>query len=60
MIIYISAQVKTHTGPDWGLADCADSLELEIEIEEIFACANGEEVKPRNISTHGNENRNYI
>ena len=52
MIIYISAQVKTHTGPDWGLAACADSLELEIETEEIFACAKGEEVKPRNISMH--------
>ena len=42
-------QVKTHTKPDWGLASCADSLELEIQTEEILACANGEEVQPFNF-----------
>ena len=41
--------MKTHTKPDWGLASCADSLELAIQTEEILACANGEEVQPETL-----------
>merc|ERR1719237_1978411 len=33
----------SHSKPDWGLASCADSLELAIQTEQILACANGEE-----------------
>ena len=42
---FLSVQVKTHSKPDWGLASCADSLELAIQTEQILACANGEEVQ---------------
>ena len=42
-------QVKTHSKPDWGLASCADSLELAIQTEQILACANGEEVQPATL-----------
>jgi len=43
LVPFMECLVKTHTKPDWGLASCADSLELEIQTEEILACANGEE-----------------
>ena len=42
---FLNVQVKTHSKPDWGLASCADSLELAIQTEQILACANGEEVQ---------------
>ena len=45
LIVEVSTQVRTHTGPDWGLAYCADSLELAIQAEQILACANGEKVQ---------------
>ena len=46
---FLSVQVKTHSRPDWGLASCADSLELAIQTEQILACANGEEVQPATL-----------